>query len=175
MRPPRVGRPITSLDQGRFLDAYGRPAAGIRARRLSEVGAMRTRLAAVVGTGVVLSCTAAALHFDSGSSRAKDARGLRLELALRSHSAEVERGSAAGPARAARPSALRFAVGSTVARARLRASVAGAPTFGQPTISGVAGVGFEQDLRLDPASAQRVYTSVPGSLSSDTSGIWRAG
>src|SRR5438445_4843351 len=50
----------------------------------------------------------------------------------------------------------------------------GAPTFGQPTISGIQGVGFEQDLRLDPTNANRVYTSVPGSLSSDTSWIWHS-
>src|SRR3989442_1764644 len=50
----------------------------------------------------------------------------------------------------------------------------GAPTFGQPTISGIQGVGFEQDLRLDPTNANRVYTSVPGALSSDTSWIWRS-
>ena len=37
------------------------------------------------------------------------------------------------------------------------------PTFGQPTISGIQGVGFEQDIRLDPTNASRVYTSVPGS------------
>src|SRR5436853_4374343 len=49
-----------------------------------------------------------------------------------------------------------------------------APTFGQPTISGIQGVGFEQDLRLDPTKANRVYTSVPGSLSSDTSWIWHS-
>ena len=48
------------------------------------------------------------------------------------------------------------------------------PTFGQPTISGVQGVGFEQDIRLDPTNASRVYTSVPGSLSSDTSWIWHS-
>jgi hypothetical protein len=47
-------------------------------------------------------------------------------------------------------------------------------TFGQPTISGIQGVGFEQDLRLDPTNANRVYTSVPGSLSSDTSWIWHS-
>jgi len=47
-------------------------------------------------------------------------------------------------------------------------------TFGQPTISGIQGVGFEQDIRLDPTNAQRVYTSVPGSLSSDTSWIWHS-
>ena len=48
------------------------------------------------------------------------------------------------------------------------------PTFGQPTISGIQGVGFEQDLRLDPTNPNRLYTSVPGSLSSDTSWIWRS-
>src|SRR5207247_8888557 len=47
------------------------------------------------------------------------------------------------------------------------------PTFGQPTISGIQGVGFEQDLRLDPTNANGAYTSVPGSLSSNTSWIWR--
>src|SRR2546425_5456142 len=47
-------------------------------------------------------------------------------------------------------------------------------TFGQPTISGIQGVGFEQDIRLDPTNAKRVYTSVPGALSSDTSWIWHS-
>src|SRR5437870_10455167 len=49
-----------------------------------------------------------------------------------------------------------------------------APTFGQPTISGIQGVGFEQDLRLDPSNPNRLYTSAPGSLSSDTSWIWHS-
>src|SRR2546422_3810872 len=31
--------------------------------------------------------------------------------------------------------------------------VTGPPTFGQPTISGIQGVGFEQDIRLDPRSS----------------------
>src|SRR5437870_1385329 len=59
--------------------------------------------------------------------------------------------------------------------------VTGPPTFGQPTISGIQGVGFEQDIRLDPRpsltntpDARAIYTSVPGSLSSDTSWIWRS-
>lgn len=54
------------------------------------------------------------------------------------------------------------------------AAFAQTPTFGQPTISGIQGVGFEQDLRLDPSDAKRAYTSVPGSLSSDTSWIWHS-
>lgn len=49
-----------------------------------------------------------------------------------------------------------------------------APTFGHPVISGIGGTGFEQDLRLDPSNSARLYTSVPGTLSADTSWIWRS-
>src|SRR5438874_6167881 len=48
------------------------------------------------------------------------------------------------------------------------------PTFGHPIISGIGGVGFEQGLRLDPSNPNRLYTSAPGSLSSDTSWIWQS-
>src|SRR5438445_994007 len=48
------------------------------------------------------------------------------------------------------------------------------PSFGHPIISGIQGVGFEQDLRLDPSDPNRLYTSAPGSLSSDTSWIWQS-
>lgn len=48
------------------------------------------------------------------------------------------------------------------------------PTFGFPVISGIGGTGFEQDLRLDPSNPNRLYTSVPGTLSADTSWIWRS-
>ena len=48
------------------------------------------------------------------------------------------------------------------------------PTFGHPIISGIQGVGFEQGLRIDPSNSNRVYTSAPGSLSSDTSWIWQS-
>ena len=47
-------------------------------------------------------------------------------------------------------------------------------TFGHPIISGIGGVGFEQGLRIDPSNTNRLYTSVPGSLSSDTSWIWHS-
>src|SRR2546430_4384592 len=46
------------------------------------------------------------------------------------------------------------------------------PTFGQPTISGIGGVGFEEDIRVDKTGV--VYTSVPGSLSSDSSWVWKS-
>src|SRR5207245_976615 len=36
------------------------------------------------------------------------------------------------------------------------------------------GVGFEQDLRLDPSDPNIVYTSAPGALASDTSWIWHS-
>jgi hypothetical protein len=48
------------------------------------------------------------------------------------------------------------------------------PTFGHPIISGIGGVGFEQGLRVDPSNPNRLYTSAPGSLSSDTSWIWHS-
>jgi hypothetical protein len=48
------------------------------------------------------------------------------------------------------------------------------PTFGHPIISGIGGVGFEQGLRVDPSNGNRLYTSAPGSLSSDTSWIWHS-
>ena len=48
------------------------------------------------------------------------------------------------------------------------------PAFGHPIISGVGGLGFEQDIRLDPTNPNRIYTSVPGTLSADTSWIWHS-
>ena len=50
----------------------------------------------------------------------------------------------------------------------------GAPTFGHPVISGIGGLGFEEDLRLDPSDPTHVYTSVPGSAAANTSWIWRS-
>src|SRR5215470_8289844 len=46
--------------------------------------------------------------------------------------------------------------------------------FGHPIISGIGGVGFEQGLRVDPSNPNLLYTSAPGSLSSDTSWIWHS-
>src|ERR1700736_1356684 len=33
------------------------------------------------------------------------------------------------------------------------------PTFGQPVIAGIGGLGFEEALRIDPSNPDRVYTS----------------
>ena len=51
---------------------------------------------------------------------------------------------------------------------------ADAPTFGHPVISGIGGTGFEQAIRIDPSNPDRIYTSTPGTLSADTSWIWRS-
>src|ERR1700722_7799457 len=61
-------------------------------------------------------------------------------------------------------------------RSAIRAQAAAAangPTFGHPIISGIQGTGFEADLRVDPSNPHRIYSSVPGSDSSDTSWIWQ--
>ena len=50
----------------------------------------------------------------------------------------------------------------------------GTPAFGHPIISGIGGVGFEQDLRLDPSNPNRLYTSAPGTASANTSWIWHS-
>ena len=48
------------------------------------------------------------------------------------------------------------------------------PTFGHPIISGIGGNGFEQGLSVDPSNPNRLYTSAPGTASSDTSWIWHS-
>ena len=52
--------------------------------------------------------------------------------------------------------------------------VPGTPTFGHPIISGIGGVGFEQDLRLDPSNPNRLYTSAPGTAAANTSWMWHS-
>ena len=61
-----------------------------------------------------------------------------------------------------------FLPGHTVA-----AAAPPSPGFGQPTVSGIQGNGFEQDLRLDNTNGY-IYTSAPQSLSSTVSDIWRS-
>ncbi|HLJ66013.1 MAG TPA: hypothetical protein VKX16_01470, partial [Chloroflexota bacterium] len=67
------------------------------------------------------------------------------------------------------PVAQSSAASRLAATARAGSSV---PTFGEPTISGIQGNGFEQDVRLD--NQGRIYTSSPGSLSSTISFMWRS-
>jgi hypothetical protein len=71
-----------------------------------------------------------------------------------------------------RTSAYPFRAGTPATVGRQRSS--GLPTFGQPTIAGIGGFGFEADLRLDPTDPSRIYMSVPGTGGADTSWIWRS-
>jgi hypothetical protein len=115
------------------------------------------------------------------------AAGLVLATVLRQHSrpaatpapvllAHAEASEAVDP-RAGIDSALRARKGHALPRFGLSSdgvtvrAAAGDPTFGQPTISGIQGNGFEQDIRYD-APRNIIYTSVPNSLSSDNSYVW---
>jgi hypothetical protein len=62
--------------------------------------------------------------------------------------------------------------GSGPAANRAAATESTTPAFGQPTIAGVQGNGFEEDIRVAPDGT--IYTSVPGALSSNTSWLWRS-
>jgi hypothetical protein len=58
--------------------------------------------------------------------------------------------------------------------ASIARAVTSLPTFGQPTITTIQGMGFEQGLRTDPTNPNRIYTSAPGSGGSQTSWIWHS-
>jgi hypothetical protein len=47
-----------------------------------------------------------------------------------------------------------------------------APSFGNPTISGIQGTGFEQNVRLDRSG--RIYTSAPGTIAAAVSFMYRS-
>jgi hypothetical protein len=47
------------------------------------------------------------------------------------------------------------------------------PGFGEPTISGIQGYGYEQGLAIDPQNGN-MYTSAPNSAASGTSFIWHS-
>ena len=129
---------------------------------------MRIASAALIGAALVAALAAILSLSNHGTSRAAQSRAaLRLSLVSRMRSAENEgqKATITGKPQAARPPAYAFPTGFAVPAARLRASAAGDPTFGQPTISGIGGNGFEQDLRIDPSNPSRIYTSAPGALS----------
>lgn len=103
-----------------------------------------------------------------------------VPLAVHSSSGKVERGARAlGPSTAderselsRKPSVFRPIKAPFAATDGIHA--VGDPTFGQPTIVGIQGNGFEQDIRLHPSDSDVMYTSAPASLSSDTSFIWHS-
>ena len=128
-----------------------------------------------LGAAIGVACAAALVTAIGGSEHRTAPTGPALRLALlHAVGGEAEEGDH-GNDNAATPG--RRVV--TVFRAGTRVAATAAkspspPTFGQPTIAGVGGWGFEADLRLDPGNANRVYMSSPDSGGSDTSWIWRS-
>ncbi len=118
----------------------------------------------------VTAATALLLAHDSSSDGPARSAALRLSL-LRAAGGDAER----VPTRAARAGTWTI---DRFPRGTRAIAVAAKPVtgirFGQPTIAGVAGWGFEPDLRGDPTDANRLYVSAPDSGGSDTSWIWRS-
>src|SRR5262249_3809696 len=106
-------------------------------------------------------------------SRPAHRSAAELELAFRNAASAGDAAERpAVPVVRGRLSSYDFSAGRPAASARLQSG--GLPTFGQPTIAGVGGFGFEADLRLDPGDPTRIYESVPGTGGADTSWIWRS-
>jgi hypothetical protein len=133
----------------------------------------RPRRARLVAGAALLGVAAAALAVTLWPSRPVPRSAARLELAIRSAAASgdaAERPTAAVVQGRLSPFAFRAGRPAAVARSQS----GGLPTFGQPTIAGVGGFGFEADIRLDPGEPNRIYESVPGTGGADTSWIWRS-
>src|ERR1051326_8878302 len=119
---------------------------------------------------VAAALLAALLVTASASTHRSPTRGLVLSL-VRSMSDE-EAANADGSVKPGSLSTYTFRQGTPTTVGPTRTS--GLPTFGQPTIGGVGGWGFEADLRLDPGNPSRLYMSSPDSANSDMSWIWRS-
>src|SRR5947208_1184562 len=127
---------------------------------------------AVAATVIAVAGAAAlAMALSPAAPPRRDAKALQLSIVQAAIEHDADAREAALP-RTARPSHIVFRP-SRSRVARLAAS-GGAPTFGQPTMSGVGGFGFEADLRLDPSDPNKIYTSAPGTAGADTSWIWRS-
>ena len=126
----------------------------------------------VAGSLIALGVVAALLQArDSRPDESARSVALRLAL-LRAAGGEADRASS--EPLASKPgvrSLVRFPGGTPAAAV---AKPANGVAFGQPTIAGVAGWGFEPDLRSDPTDPHRIYMSAPDSGGSDTSWIWRS-
>ncbi|MGZ4339080.1 MAG: hypothetical protein ACXVQ3_03385 [Gaiellaceae bacterium] len=127
----------------------------------------RLQLVAVLTITAVVS--ASALVGGEGRTAATGP-GLRLAL-LHAVAGDTER-HVSPSAPAGRSSLQAFARGYSVRATAAKSQ--STPSFGQPTIAGVGGWGFEADLRVDPSNTSRIYISSPDSGGSDTSWIWRS-
>jgi hypothetical protein len=133
-------------------------------RRRIGRGAVAATACAVVGGGLLIAVLSSSTQPRPGSGSP------RLAL-LGVSGGESEHVVSGIPAQAgASTDDYRRGIRATVAKTR----TASLPSFGQPTIAGIGGWGFEADLRLDPSNANRVYMSSPDSANSDTSWIWRS-
>jgi len=115
----------------------------------------RSRVLAVVAVAVVLSAISV-LASPAG-------RGFGHGPTLADRSATGSGSAGAGEESTAIPPSARASAAS------------GGATFGQPTVVGIQGVGFEEDIRVDTRpNSDAIYTSAPGALSSGTSWVWRS-
>jgi len=132
------------------------------------------RVKVVIGVGflAVAATIGAALWRSTSSTRPGAARQLELSIRHALANTEAAERTSSVPVVRGRTPAYPFRAGRPATVGRQRSS--GLPTFGQPTIAGIGGFGFEADLRLDPTDPSRIYMSVPGTGGADTSWIWRS-
>jgi hypothetical protein len=128
--------------------------------RVRRGRAMAAAFVALAGAAVL------AAFLSPGAAPRRDAAALRLSImrAMADGDAGMRFVASRGRPAPASPAPARA----------LAATSGGSLTFGQPTIAGVNGFGFEADLRLDPTNPNTIYTSVPGTGGANTSWIWRS-
>src|SRR6476646_1582126 len=142
---PQIGHPVASMT--------------VMLRRLCGLAAA----CVFVGGSFVLAVAA-------GGNRSPKSHPT-LRPALLALTGDADRTATGPPARRARLTSDYPRNAPTFATASATAASA---TFGQPTMAGIGGWGFEPDLRLDPSNANRLYMSSPDSANSDASLIWRS-
>ena len=126
-----------------------------------------------IGTAGFAACAVLVVGSYAGERRAPTTgQALRFAL-LDAVSGDADRaGETQRAGTFGRRSVTNFPVGTRAVAAT--AKVPSPPTFGQPTIAGVAGWGFEADLRLDPIEREPPLHELARLGGSDTSWIWRS-
>jgi hypothetical protein len=132
------------------------------------VGCEGVRLLATACAVVGVALLVALVSSDAQPRRSPELLRLALLNAARGESERAP--SAAGGMRGGLTRDYRRGTRVTARLAQTAATTA----FGQPTIAGIGGWGFEADLRLDPSNANRLYMSAPDSANADSSFIWRS-
>jgi hypothetical protein len=137
---------------------------------------MRRAVLAVVAFVLIGAVAGSIVHARTRDARSHAALAARLAIVDKLGQGEEQESAVSESARRSAKPGKPWTLQPRTFPARAARSflASGAPTFGQPTIVGIQGVGFEEDIRIDLGRPDRVYASVPGSLSSDTSWIWRS-